>query len=172
MAADSPLILPADVLFVWSKGFISEAIECVTHGPSHCAMFVSGKIVEEAQGGRKVGECDLSFYTSSTDRLEVWGDPELTDTQRRDMVEFAHTLYGKRYDYKLIPLELLHFELGLSLGWYHDPDEEICSVNINTIALRQGRKWSKVSNPAPVDLLKGGVLKKKLDLGGVAGAGR
>jgi hypothetical protein len=80
------------------------------------------------------------------------------------MVAFAHTIFGEQYGYVLIPLELLHFELGLPLGWYHHPRSDICSTDVERIVQHVGRSWSKVPNPAPVDLMQGGVLHKKLDL--------
>lgn len=157
-------ILPADLLLIWAHGVIPELIENVTHGPSHVAMFVNAERLEEAQGGRSIGECALSLYLQSGARLEVWGDPSLTDAERAEMVRFAHTLYGKRYDYALIPLELLHFECGLPLGWYHNDDAFICSGDIDTVARHVGHIWSKTANPAPVDFIQGGVLQKKGDL--------
>lgn len=157
-------IKPGDVLFVRGSGFIPEIIEYVTHGPSHAAMFVDTNRLEEAQGGRPLGEIDLSFYLDGKTKLEVWEDDSLTDSERAKMVSFAHTLYGEKYDYMLIPLEFLHFECGLPLGWYHHPNSDICSTDIYDVAAHVGHIWSKVPNPAPVDLLHGEILKKKFDL--------
>lgn len=41
-------IKPGDVLFVWGKGLVEETIEWVTHGPSHCALFIDNKTLAEA----------------------------------------------------------------------------------------------------------------------------
>lgn len=158
------IIQPGDVLFVWGNSLIDKGIEIITHGPSHCAMFVNTTELEEAQRGRSIGEIDLSFYLGQNIRLEVWGDPTLTDGECAEMVTFAYTLYGKNYDNVLIPLELLHFECGLPLGWYHNDKGYICSGDVDTIARHENRLWSKVPNPAPVDLLNGGVLKFKYRL--------
>lgn len=157
-------IKPGDVLFVWGNTFIDKEIEAVTHGPSHCALFVNATTVEEAQGGRTVGECDLSFYLRGDARLEVWTDETLTDVERAEMVQFAHTLYGERYDYVLIPLEFMHWEFGLPLGWYHNDDEMICSGDVDKVAQHVGRRWTDEPNPSPADLWRGGALKKKVDL--------
>lgn len=157
-------IFPGDVLFVWGNGPIDHIIEGVTDGPSHVALFVNPNTVEESQGGRLAGEQDLSFYLQGNACLEVWEDPTLTDEERAEMVSFAHTLYGKRYDYVLIPLELLHFECGLPLGWYHNDDTLICSGDVYAVGQHVKRVWSKVPNPAPVDLIRGGTLQKKGNL--------
>lgn len=157
-------ILPGDVLVQYGNVFFNKIIEQVTHGPSHVALFLTPTILEEAQAGRKAGEIDLSFFTDGNARLEVWGDPALTDAERAEMVSYAHQLYGTKYDYVLMPLELLHFELGLPLGWYHNTDALICSNDVDKIAQHVGRHWSQVPNPAPVDLITGGVLVKKGEL--------
>jgi hypothetical protein len=159
-------VKPGDVLFVWGHGFFPDMIEIITHGPSHVAMFINPTRLEEAQAGEPTGEIDLSFYLNGNARLEVWGDPTLTDTERLEMVKFAHTLYGKKYDYILIPLELAHFKLGLPLGWYHNPNKYICSDDVYTVALHVNHIWSKVPKPAPIDLINGGILQKKIVLKG------
>lgn len=152
------LVKPGDVLFVWGNALIDDAIEDITHGPSHVAIFVSEKRIAEAQGGIKVQENDSSFYSSV--KTEIWTDPSLTDTEREAMVSFAKSLYGMKYDYFLIPLEFFHFEFGEKLGWFREHEHLICSTYVSTIAEKVGKHWAEVKNPAPVDLLRGGALKK------------
>lgn len=165
-------IKTGDVLVVYGTSLIDRGIELAEHGgPSHVALFLTPTELQEAQGGRTVGECDLSFYLNSNAKLEVWRDPTLADAERAEMIRFAHTLYGERYDYALIPLEFLHLECGLPLGWYHNKDSMICSVDVERIAEHVGRKWSKAPNPAPVDLVNGGMLIKVGDLPTTAAAG-
>lgn len=156
------LIKPGDVLFVWGNGLIADTIEFITHGPSHVTLFIGEDLVCEAQGGRSIGERPLSFYTESA-RVEIWRDITLTDGERAEMVRYAKTLYGAPYDYALIPLELAHFELGFGLMWYHETKQRICSTYVNDVAAHIGRKWTQVTNPAPVDILNGGVLTKVYD---------
>jgi hypothetical protein len=155
------MIKPGDLLFVWGDSFIENGIEWVTHGPSHVAMFKNENTLIEAQTGRPVGEIDLSFYLGKKCRLEVWEDPTLTDPERTEMINFARTLYGTEYDDFLIPLELLHFECGLDLHWYHEKNRRICSTLMDQIGKYVNRKWSQVMNPAPVDLTDGGILTFK-----------
>lgn len=159
------MLRPGDVLFVWANGWITDWIEAVTDGPSHAAMILDGETVCEAQGGKRVGERELAFYTEGEfERLEVWRDPTLTDADRGRMLQFAATLYGTSYDYLLIPLELAHFGLHLDLSWYQERGHLICSTYLSAIARSVGRSWSKVPNPAPIDLMKSGALVK---LGGL-----
>jgi hypothetical protein len=158
------VIQPGDVLFIWGTGIIADLIEEITNGPSHVGIFKDENTIIEARGGRLIGEQDLSFYLSNAERLEVWTDPELTDGQRQQMIESAATLYGTPYDYLLIPAEFLHFELGLKLNWFHENKARICSTFAEDVANLAGRQWTVAVNPAPVDLMRGGVLQKKGDL--------
>lgn len=156
---------PGDLLFVWASELITEFIQEVTDGPSHVAMIIDDETVCEAQAGRLSGEERLTFYTEGEfERLELWRDFTLTDAERSRMVETAKALYGIPYDYKLILLELAHFEWHTGLGWYQEDDSMICSTYMNVVARSVGRIWSKVPNPAPVDLLEGGALLKVGDL--------
>jgi hypothetical protein len=157
-------IRPGDVLFVWGTSFIDRGIELVTHGPSHCAIFKEPSIVIEAQGGRTVGETALSFYLDGITRCEVWGDPMLTDEQRQRMIEYAKTLYGTPYDYLLIPLEFIHYEMGLPIGWFHENKHLVCSTLGYDIAAHEGLKWAASRLCAPEGLIDFGTLKKKFDL--------
>lgn len=157
-------IQPGDLLFVWGHGLIAGAIEHITHGPSHVALFIDENTICEAQGGRLVGEQDLSFYLDSGARLEVWSDPTLTDLERTRMVAYAKQMYGTHYDYWLILLEALHFETGMKIDWYKNNQHLICSLFGYIVAKRVGHIWSQDPNPAPVDLLNGGVLVKKGEL--------
>jgi uncharacterized protein YycO len=158
-------IQPGDVLFVWGNSFIDGAIESITHGPSHCAMFLNDKTLIEAQGGRDVGENTLSFFMPKADRLEVWTDPTLTNDERQQMIDYAKTLYGLPYDYFLIPLEALHFETGMDLSWYRENRHFICSTLINQIVKKVNRVWTDSPFPAPINLfdfkkiIKKGVIK-------------
>lgn len=144
-------IKSGDLLFVWGKSLISESIEFVTHGSSHVAMFINNSNICEAQGGRVIGESNLSSYTNEHTYLEIWRDNTLTEEDKTKMVEFAKSQYGKKYDYILIPLELFHYELGLPLDWYDEHGKFICSTYVNAIGNSVSRKWSKVINPAPKD---------------------
>lgn len=158
------VILPGDVLFVWGTGIVAESVEIVTHGPSHCAIFKEEQILIEAQGGRLVGECSLSFYLDGKSRCEVWSDPTLTDPERQQMIEYAKTLYGIPYDYLLIPLELAHYELGASIEWYHENKHLICSTALYDIAAHVRRIWAASRLCAPEGLIDFGVLQRKGDL--------
>ncbi|NRD80264.1 hypothetical protein HPT25_23360 [Bacillus sp. BRMEA1] len=155
-------IKPADVLFVWGTGFIDDAIEFVTHGPSHCALFLDNETLVEAQAGRDTGTMNLSFYLNTNARLEVWRDETLTDEDRSKMVSYAKEHFGIHYDYLAILAELARFELNIPINSFHEGKRRICSSFVNDIAMSVGHNWSKVHYaPAPVDLINSGKLTKK-----------
>jgi hypothetical protein len=155
-----------DLLFVWSDGWIGEEIEHITHGSSHVAVFVSEDKLYEAQGGRTLGECDLSFYLNNEEisRLEVWTDPTWTDGERSKVPDVAKKYEGTEYNYEVIGLEFAHFELGLNIDWYSSKGKLDCSEYAKVMGLEFGKVWSKEVHPAPVDLMNGGGLVKKLVL--------
>lgn len=155
-------IKPGDILFIWGHGPIESAIEWVTHGPSHCCLFIDSTTLVEAQGGRETGTVQLSDYLATNDRLEVWRDESLTDADRSKMVAYAESHFGIHYDYLAILMDLARFELGIPLDNMHEGKRRICSSYINDIAKSVGRNWSIVEYaPAPVDLLNSGKLTKK-----------
>lgn len=154
-------ISAGDIMFVWGKTFVDEAIEHITDGPSHCALFLNSTTIAEAQGGRLVGESPLNAYLTGSARVEVWGDDSLTNSDREIMVSFAKAHYGIPYDYVLIPLEWAHYELHIKLDWYKEHQHLICSTFVNDCAEAAHKHWTDVSNPAPKDLIAGGVLRQK-----------
>lgn len=151
-------IKPGDLLFVWGNDWIAKEIEEVTHGASHVAMFLSDSKLIEAQGMSKIHELDATTYLDK--RTEIWSDPSLTDEERQKIVIYAKTLYGEEYDYLLILFELAHFTLGEKINGIHEHHKLICSTFVNKCAKEIGKTWTNEINPAPVDLLKGGVLVK------------
>lgn len=159
-------ILPGDVLFIWGHSLIEEAIEVITHGPSHCALFIDNQTLVEAQAGRETGTVLLSEYLSDGDKLEVWRDETLTDDERTKIVTFAKEHFGIQYDYLAILVDLARFELNIPINSFHEGKRRICSSYINDIAKSVGHNWSNISYaPAPVDLLKSGKLTRKGALG-------
>jgi hypothetical protein len=154
-------ILPGDVLFVWGSGLIEETIEWVTHGPSHCALFLDSQTVAEAQAGRESGTALLSDYKASGKRLEVWTDESLIDQERKRIVEYAKDHFGIEYDYLAILAEFVRFELDIPVNSFHEGKRRICSSYVNDCAKAANKNWTDVPVPAPIDLLKGGKLTKK-----------
>jgi hypothetical protein len=156
-------ILPGDVLFVWGKGPIDEAIEIITQGPSHCAIFLDSDTLAEAQAGRKTGKAYLSNYLAGNVRkLEVWRDETLNDNERKRIVDYAVKSFGIEYDYLAILAELARFELNIAFDHYREGKRRICSSYVNDCGKSVGRNWAKISYaPAPVDLLRGGKLTRK-----------
>ena len=161
-------IQAGDVLFVWGDGWIEKGIEFITHGACHVAVFVSENKLYEAQGGRALGECDLSFYLENPKikRLEVWTDPTWTDEERTKVPDVAEQFKGIAYDYPVILAEIPHFEFGMNIDWYNNHGKLDCSEFAEAFAEKFGKHWSKLIHPAPVDEEKGGVLVRKLVLKG------
>jgi hypothetical protein len=156
-------ILPGDVLFVWGNGLIEETIEWVTHGPSHCAIFIDSETVAECQWDKKAGPTAISEYLSDKgNRLEVWCDESLTDHEKKRIIDFAKQNFGIEYDFLAILAELAHFELHVPINSFHEGKKRICSSYVDDCGKSVGRNWANISyTPAPVDLLKGGKLSKK-----------
>lgn len=162
---DNP-IQKGDLLFVYGNGFISHEVEKISHGSSHVAIIsdtttpYKTKIIE-SQALRGCESRDLLYYLNGNAKLEIYKDDTLTPSQRENMIKYGSHFFGDRYDYFLILLELLRFELGMSIGWYKEHDELICSCYAYILGKHEGKIWSKVRNPAPSDLQNGGVLRRK-----------
>lgn len=155
-------ILPGDILFMWGESIVDDAIELVSRGPSHCALFLDKQTLAEAQAGRESGTTLLSDYLNTNDRLEVWRDETLTDEDRQKIVAYAKAHFGIHYDYLAILAELARFEAGININSFHEGKRRICSSYVNDCSKAVGRNWGNVAyTPAPVDLLKGGKLTKK-----------
>lgn len=162
-------IKPGDVLFVWGESFIDDCIELVTHGPSHCALFINNKTLAEAQGGRTIGEAQLSDYLATGDRLEVWRDESLTDEEREKMIAYAKSQYGMQYDYTAIAVEFARYELHMPISLYHEGKRRICSSYVYDCAKAVSKIWALGSVPAPEGLIDGGKLKRECVLNHVGG---
>lgn len=161
-------IKAGDILFVWGTSFIETAIEDITHGPSHCALFLDSETLIEAQGGRLSGKVPLSEYLNTNDKLEVWRDPTLTDEERKIMVDYALTQEGIHYDYLAVLGEFLRFELNLPLKHWKEGDSRICSSFVCGIASNSvHHKWTSVHLPAPYDVWADGFLQR---IGGLSSA--
>lgn len=154
-------ILPGDVLFVWGSGAINEIVERVTHGPSHCALFLGKETIAEAQAGRKIGSASTLYYRINDIRCEVWRDDSLTPEDRKNIVKFAKSLFGTSYDYLAILAEFARFELNFPINSLHEGKRRICSSYVYDCAKSVGKEWTNVKTPAPVDLLGGGKLTLK-----------
>lgn len=143
-----------DLLFCYGNSWIDDAIQNITHGAAHVAVFVDENTLCEAQYGREIGEISLDYYMNNPDvtRLVVYSDQSLTDAERDDMMAYAKTLYGEHYDIELIPLELLHYVFKMNIEWYHEGNIKICSSFAWQLGKHEGKTWSHFLNPAPADL--------------------
>jgi hypothetical protein len=109
-------IRQGDILFVYGEGLLDEAIEDITHGPSHCVVISSdnNQKVIEAQSFRQVGYQDLSFYLSSNIRIY-----RLPNTQANiDLgMQWLIRQLGRPYDYYDIFILFVRCMFKLKLPW-------------------------------------------------------
>jgi hypothetical protein len=147
-------ILPGDLLFVGGRGILKRLIEWITHSQYfHVAIFINDHEVIEAQGGRKSGKTPLSYYLNSKDKLIIYRDKTLTNSERKKIVSYAINHQGIEYNYISILAELVRYELGVSLDDYDEGKKRICSSFVNECGFAGGRVWSLQKVPSPQDLI-------------------
>jgi hypothetical protein len=89
-------IKKGDILFAYGNSFISDLIEDLTHeGASHVCVATDSTHVIEAQGGRKVGYQNLSFYSTN---IKVYRLPIPTYNMSLGQSWLVEQI-GKPYDY-------------------------------------------------------------------------
>jgi cell wall-associated NlpC family hydrolase len=161
-------ILPGDILFCSGKGIIKSLIEWITHSKYyHTAIFINDHDIIEAQGGRKSGKTDISYYLNTKDKLVIYRDKSLLDSERKKIVEYALAHQGIEYDYMAILAELFRYEMHISLDDYDEGKKRICSSFVNDCFKSIGKSLSKQKVPSPQDLIlekhlsRIGKLKKK-----------
>ncbi|WP_407310486.1 hypothetical protein [Desulfosporosinus sp. SB140] len=142
-----------DILAVKGNGLISEAIEAVEHSQySHIAGYVGNGQLIEAEGFRKTGYALLSKYKGIAD---VFGCDEATDYQRQQMLKLAQWNIGGHYDYVLLGIELVRYELGVWLPYKEVPKIRVCSTLWAGIYRDVGLdKWKGIKYPSPGDIPK------------------
>lgn len=154
-------ILPGDILFVFGKGIIKSLIEWITHSKYyHCAIFLDQETIAEFQGFRKSGISPLQSYFDKGDRLTVYRDKTLTETEREKIATYALHQSGRDYGYKAIFEELIRYEFGVNIDSYNEGNKRICSSFIRDCGMSVGRLWTLVKIPSPQDLIIGKKLKR------------
>jgi uncharacterized protein YycO len=153
-------ILPGDILFVSGKGIIKSLIEWITHSKYyHTAIFLDQETIAEFQGFRKSGISPLQSYFENGDKLTVYRDKTLTESEREKMVKYALHQSDRNYDYKAIFEELIRYEFGVNIDSYNEGNKRICSSFIRDCGMSVGRLWTMVNVPSPQDLILGKKLK-------------
>jgi uncharacterized protein YycO len=149
---------PADLIFVRGHDIVSRAIEDITDCPySHVAGYVKDNELIEAQWYRKVGYQTLDHYDGLYD---VYTCDQLTDTQRKLIIEYATKRIGTRYDYLLIAWEALRYLAHITLP-YHNDYRVICSTLWSDAYRYAGIDLCPgIRYPTPADLAQSKLLRK------------
>lgn len=114
-----------DIIFVRGDDLLDELIEWAEDGVySHVALYVGDGFVIEATGGNRIKLARLSSYAS----YDV-GSVSMTDQQREDLIAYAMTQQGKRYDWALIGIIALRLLLRIDIP-YAERALRICSTFI------------------------------------------
>lgn len=147
-------IQAGDILFYKSDGsFIKDAISDITKSPYvHVAIAVGDGTLIESNGFIKTREIPLSDEPG----YDVYRIPDLTDSQRKQIVDYAKSKIGTSYDYEMIVGLLIRFEIWPSFPGFHEAGHYICSGLVDDALIAAGvkRKSTKfIGNIAPSELL-------------------
>lgn len=153
-------ILTGDILFSFGTDFIADLIEDLTHeGASHVCV-VSDDITKviEAQGFRKVGYCDISYYASN---IKIYRLPNTEKNINRG-IRWLKLQIGKLYDYWSIAVLFVKLIFKLQLPW-KDGKRFICSRLVRGYVYNSGfiNIPDTVETPKDVEdwvIANGGVL--------------
>jgi len=145
-----------DILACKSNSFLSFAIRFLTKSKySHLAIIVSESEIIEADGiVGFINRKNINDYINEADIYTC----DLTDEQRQDVVEYAISKIGKKYDYFLVFVLFLRFTFGIKIK-IKDTDDDICSELVNDCYSSVNLKLSKKRFPIPDDVIKSGLLR-------------
>lgn len=151
-------LLPGDLILVKGAGIISKAIEDVEHSPySHVAGYVKPGELIEANGWRKTGYQALDYYRGCANVFRC----KLTGTERKTIMEYVAKEVGGRYDYGLLFVELLRYELHLLMPYKEPPKNKICSVLwVDAYRSAGVDLCPGVSYPSPADVANSKLLRR------------
>lgn len=116
------ILKPGDLVFVWGTGITSWAIEEITHGPSHVAIYIgNGKLIE-AQGFTKVRIIDLSFYDDCITKVIRFEDLAVD----KGILWLTNEELGREYDYRDIFILFVQCVFRIKIPW-HEGKRVLCS---------------------------------------------
>lgn len=152
-------IRSADLILVKGTGWISKTIKDVGRSLySHVAGIVKENELMEAQGFKRTGYQVLDYYAG---RADVFTCDELTEVQRRLILECVKQEVGGNYDYLLLAWEFLRYVFNLILPYKEGRTRRICSTlwadayRSVGIDLCPGIKY-----PSPADVAQSKLLRK------------
>jgi uncharacterized protein YycO len=152
-----PSLMQGDIVLTRGVSWKTDLLEKYTHSPYlHTAGLVDMDTAIEATGFKKTGYRPLDFYAGHGDILRC---EQLSDSQRKQIVQYARSCVGEHYDYKLFFWEISRFILHKMLP-YHKRNRVICSTlwvdayQSAGITLCPG-----IEHPAPADLAESALLE-------------
>lgn len=118
---------PGDVVFYKGTSFISKVICKLTKSPySHVALAIDDKRIVEADLFIKTRITELKYENITIMRAD------LTEEQRRRVVDFARYLVGRSYDYLSVFLWLLRLTFNInSKGLFNNANRLYCTELID-----------------------------------------
>lgn len=141
-----------DLILEKGTDLISDAIEDISQSIySHTAGLVKENILIEARGLSKIGYQALDYYAG---RADVYTCDDLTDEQRKAIVDYVTEKVGGHYDYVLLAWEFIRYEFQLVLPYHEGKMERICST-----------LWADAYREAGIDLCPGVKFPSPGDLG-------
>ena len=144
-----------DLVFVRGTGFISRAIEDITHSSySHVALAVSEDTLIESQAREPVCYVPATKYAREADVYRS----ALDAVTLTAIVNTACAHIGEHYGYGLIAEELVREETGIQLPWH--ARGPICSVLISDAIRKAGVAFCQgIEYPAPADEARDGLYR-------------
>ncbi|SPF52853.1 conserved hypothetical protein [Candidatus Desulfosporosinus infrequens] len=148
-----------DLIFEKGTDFISDAIEDISRSAySHTAGLVKEHELIEANGFKKIGYQALDYYAG---RIDVYTCNDLTDEQRKAIVDYVIKEVGGHYDYVLFAWEFIRYMFHCMLPYQEGKTVRICSTLWADAYRQVGMDLCPgVKYPSPGDLAISKLLRK------------
>lgn len=156
-----------DIILVRDDEILGQLIDWAESGIySHVAIYIGDEKIIEAQGLKVVGITSLDTYPF----YDV-GSVDLSDEEREDLVRYALTQIGTRYDWLLIFLLFLRLKLHINVP-YKKRSRTICSTFVRDCFLHSGIKLTDIENCTPQEIANSPELKLNIgrECGGHVGS--
>lgn len=154
---DTSLIQEGDLIFIKGKGIIQEAIEDISHSPySHCAILIKTNELIEAQFGRKTGWQALDIYKDVSD---VYRCDEMTEEQRKIVIDYVVSCIGEKYSVKLILWEGLHYVFHIDCPMEEEHEHDCSQLIVDGFRRANLDPNANLRYLSPGDLAKSNLLR-------------
>lgn len=136
-----------DLIFVRGSDLIGEIITWAESGKySHVAIYAGNNLVIEAQGYRLISLASLDNYP-----IYDVGKVDMTDQQRSDLLTYAMTQRGLRYDWFLIFIIAVRLLLRINIP-YKERAMRICSTFARDCFEHESITLTDIENCTPEEL--------------------